>query len=261
MTNWPKDNQDALLAFYGTPGADVERQLVKVTPPFPMSYGDQRIGAIKFHEKAAPALIAALDKIWSYYGKVDAAIEKLNISHYDGAYNPRFIRGSTSKWSNHAYGAAIDIDAAHNGFNTGHGHMPLPVVAAFKSEGFRWGGDYHGRTDPMHFEGCDSGEPARTFEEWLAYYHCPPSYQPDDHPAVPIETPAPSVQARPIIRLGATGELVTELQTALAAKGLAVKADGDFGPATFAALKKYQASAGIPSDGICGPATWAALGN
>jgi hypothetical protein len=30
--------------------------------------------------------------------------------------------------------------------------MPADVVALFKAEGWRWGGDYHGRKDWMHFE-------------------------------------------------------------------------------------------------------------
>jgi hypothetical protein len=30
--------------------------------------------------------------------------------------------------------------------------MPSDVVVLFKQEGWRWGGDYHGRKDWMHFE-------------------------------------------------------------------------------------------------------------
>ena len=51
------------------------------------------------------------------------------------------------------------------------------MIAAFKAEGARWGGDYKGRTDPMHFEFCASGEPVRTFEQWLAFYGVPSGNQ------------------------------------------------------------------------------------
>jgi hypothetical protein len=163
---WPKDNQDSLIAFYGDPGMKAcESQLVPVVPPFRMTYEGQPIESIKFHKKAAGALLAALNEIWEAYGKDQSKIDAAGISRYDGAYNPRFIRGSTTKWSNHAYGAAIDINAKDNGFNTGHGTMPKIVVDAFKRQGARWGGDYHHRTDPMHFEFCDAGETAIDPEE------------------------------------------------------------------------------------------------
>lgn len=157
MTQWPKDNQAALIAFYGTPGPQVESQLVSVVPPFKMYYDGKPIASIKFHRKAAGALKAALDEIWEHYGRDQNKIDALGISKYAGSYNPRYIRGSTTKWSNHAYGAAIDLNAEDNGFGKGHGNIPLPVIEAFKRQGARWGGDYRGRTDPMHFEFCDAG--------------------------------------------------------------------------------------------------------
>lgn len=85
----------------------------------------------------------------------------MRISHYSDAYNHRLIRGSADRWSNHAYGAAIDFDAEHNGLNTGHGTMPQVVIDAFKRQGALWGGDYRGRTDPMHFEFCSREPVAR----------------------------------------------------------------------------------------------------
>lgn len=163
MSRWPADNQAALLRFYGTPGPDVERQLVDVVPPFQMYYDGKPIKRIRFHFKAADALEAALKEIWEHYGRDQRTVDKLGISKYAGAYNPRKVRGSATKWSNHAFGAAIDLNAAENGFGTGHGTMPQPVIDAFKRQGARWGGDYHGRTDPMHFEFCDAtGYPGAT---------------------------------------------------------------------------------------------------
>jgi D-alanyl-D-alanine carboxypeptidase len=167
---WPRDNQDALIAFYGNPGsAALESQLVPVVPPFRMTYEGKPIGSIKFHQKAAGALLAALNEIWEAYGKDQSKIDAAGISRYDGAYNPRKIRGS-AKWSNHAFGAAIDINARENGFGTGHGTMPQIVVDAFKRQGARWGGDYKHRTDPMHFEFCGGGRAAAQ----------PTKQQPDD---------------------------------------------------------------------------------
>ncbi len=169
MPNWPRDNVTDLIAFYGDPARDaVEPQLVKVIPPFRMTYDGKVLSHLMFHRLAAPALERALNRVWDYYGRDQAKVDALGISKTAGTYNKRFISGTT-RWSNHAFGAAIDINAEENGFNMA-GNIPVPMVAAFKAEGARWGGDYRGRTDPMHFEFCQSGEPARTFEQWLAFY-------------------------------------------------------------------------------------------
>ena len=170
MARWPKDNQAALIKFYGHPLKEVPKRLVRITPPFKMYYDGKLLKTISFHEKAAPALLLVLNKIWDYYDHDQKLIDKHDISKFAGTYNPRYVRGTektTKKWSNHAYGAAIDLDAEDNGFGTGKGDLPVPVIAAFKSEGTKWGGNYKGRTDPMHFEFVDNGEPERSFEEWL----------------------------------------------------------------------------------------------
>jgi hypothetical protein len=127
-----------------------------------MTYTDENgthaVPYIKFHKKCAGALSAALEEVWDHYGRDQKKIDALGISKYNGGYNPRYIRGSTTKWSNHAYGAAIDFNADANGFGKGHGNIPQPLIDAFKRQGARWGGDYKGRTDPMHFEFCDAGQ-------------------------------------------------------------------------------------------------------
>ncbi|MDO8211280.1 peptidoglycan-binding protein [Conexibacter sp. CPCC 206217] len=43
-------------------------------------------------------------------------------------------------------------------------------------------------------------------------------------------------------------------------RALGISADGDFGPGTEAALKRWQASRGLEADGVAGPATRSALG-
>jgi peptidoglycan hydrolase-like protein with peptidoglycan-binding domain len=170
-SRWPKDNQTDLIRFYGKPKTkQLEDQLVRIKPPFKLYFDKKPVDGLLVHGKCASAFMGAFQKIWDYYDRDQATIDRLGISEYAGAYNPRLIRGSKTKWSNHAYGAAIDLYASKNGMGTGRGKMPLPVVAAFKSEGARWGGDYRGRTDPMHFEFCDGGDPQRTFEGWLAHY-------------------------------------------------------------------------------------------
>ncbi len=64
----------------------------------------------------------------------------------------------------------------------------------------------------------------------------------------------------PELSAGDFGAAVTELQNLLKRAGVPTgPVDGDFGPMTTAAVKRFQASRGLPVDGVAGPRTWAAL--
>ena len=65
--------------------------------------------------------------------------------------------------------------------------------------------------------------------------------------------------AGPVLRLGSFGPEVERLQRALAATGVPLAVDADFGPATLLAVRQAQVSAGLVSDGIVGKQTWALL--
>lgn len=72
------------------------------------------------------------------------------------------------------------------------------------------------------------------------------------------------LQQRRILKKGMEGSDVIVMQQKLIEKGYSVGktgADGKFGPATLAALRKFQADKGIVVDGICGPVTWSKLEN
>lgn len=162
MPQWPKDNQAARNAFYGDPGrGEIPAQMVPVTPPFAMYYTDEtgtrKIKAIQFHRKCAPQLLAALNEIWDYCQHDQAKVDASGASKYFGAYNHRMVRGSTTKWSNHAYAAAIDLNALDNALGVKKGTMPQFIVDAFCRQGAMWGGWYNSRPDWMHFEFVDNG--------------------------------------------------------------------------------------------------------
>ena len=69
------------------------------------------------------------------------------------------------------------------------------------------------------------------------------------------------------IRNGAKGATVRKLQTALRAAGyrgdllnrVLVGVDGEFGPATVRAVKRWQKAHRLTADGAVGPATWRSL--
>ena len=73
-----------------------------------------------------------------------------------GAYNCRRVTGG-SGYSVHAYGLAVDINPADNGYvrpRPASGcptNMPSDFVSMFKSRGLGWGGDWRSLCDAMHF--------------------------------------------------------------------------------------------------------------
>ena len=103
-----------------------------------------------FHNKAHQQL-KDLVKAWDEEGMLDL------LKTWGGAWAPRFIRGSKTTLSNHAFGTAFDINVAWNGLGqrpalvgqTGSVRKLVPLANKF---GFFWGGHYNGRLDGMHFE-------------------------------------------------------------------------------------------------------------
>lgn len=151
---WPHDDTASKNAFYGDFHSKgwQEKNLVHYHPPFIMRYdGTILTHGILVHIKIVPALTEAFNEIRSKCNNDQVAIDKLGASDFGGCFNIRSIAGSNN-WSNHSWACAIDLDPSRNGFNTGHGHMQPIVIDAFKRQGALWGGDYKGRTDPMHFE-------------------------------------------------------------------------------------------------------------
>lgn len=67
------------------------------------------------------------------------------------------------------------------------------------------------------------------------------------------------VRAGQSLRVGAEGQAVRELQAVLRGLGYDLQPDGDFGPATKAALVAFQSSKGLTPDGVVGRRTLAAL--
>jgi hypothetical protein len=95
----------------------------------------------RVHKLAAPAfqgLINELEKT-GYHPKSS------------GGYADRAIRGG-SQASAHAYGAAIDIDAANNPLGTRNTNLPANIEEMAAKFGIIWGGNWQSRPDPMHLE-------------------------------------------------------------------------------------------------------------
>ncbi len=110
--------------------------------------------------------IKATDVVWFHKKGADQLVklfsdwEKSNLIHriltWDGSYNPRFIRGSNTVLSNHAFGTAFDINYAWNKLGVtpaliGQKGCVRDLVEIANENGLYWGGHFS-RRDGMHFE-------------------------------------------------------------------------------------------------------------
>ena len=150
---WPHDDMQSKINFFGDPRKSgfEEVHLINLTPSYQMFYDRHPIKTIRVNRRIAPSLILVFEEIWKECGRDQNQVNLLGLSSYGGCYNYRPIRGSRNL-SNHAFGAAIDIDPENNPLGAKVGKMPQLAIVAFKNQGFLWGGDYKGRKDWMHFE-------------------------------------------------------------------------------------------------------------
>lgn len=153
MNIWPHDNTAAKNAFYGdfNSKAWASQFLTRIHPPFMMYYEKKPMpSGVLLNKNCAIAMMAAFNDIWEHCGHDQKQVDKAGASDYGGCFNIRRIAGSNN-WSNHSWACAIDLSPGSNGFNM-KSTLSSVVIDAFKRQGARWGGDYHGRKDPMHFE-------------------------------------------------------------------------------------------------------------
>lgn len=106
-------------------------------------------GKIAWHSKGAPQLQA----LWSAW---EAAGLTSLVSSFAGSWAPRFVRGSRTYLSNHAWATAFDINAGYNPLGAVPALVGKPgsvrkLVKLANDYGFFWGGHFS-RLDGMHFE-------------------------------------------------------------------------------------------------------------
>jgi len=104
---------------------------------------------VYLHKKGGNQLIK-LFKDWQTAGLLH------KILTWEGAYNPRFVRGSRTILSNHAFGTAFDINYSWNKLGVvpalvGQKGCVRELVKIANANGFYWGGHFT-RKDGMHFE-------------------------------------------------------------------------------------------------------------
>lgn len=171
-------------------------------------------------------------------------------------YAERKIRGGSSL-SNHASGTAIDLNAprhylgAVGTFTSSQVRAIRKILSACEGT-IRWGGDYRGRKDEMHFEiNAGTAKVARVAKKLR------PKLQ---GPSIPGgggsggSTYTTVTGSSPLVKLYHKGEPVKRIQ-----KAVGITVDGYYGPNTKNAVQTYQRKHGLAADGIVGPATWAKI--
>lgn len=145
-----------LVEFYGDPNIWVREdgtphpswESMMVTVPFPeklpLGWDPTKFASrARVHRKIAEILAVTLQDL------VAEGVWPL-LQTYDGGYTWRQKRGSR-KLSMHAFGAAIDFNAATNGLGNHDFDMPPQVVSVFRRNGWTWGGQWS-VPDGMHFQ-------------------------------------------------------------------------------------------------------------
>ena len=178
--------QEAMVGVAWTEGCPVPlRDLRRVTIPFIDFSGASRRGSLVVHRDVAAAVgrvfialyssrfpVASIAPIEAFGGDDDRSTMANNTS----AFNCRPSFGAdgapTKRWSQHAYGRAVDVNPVQNPYVLADGSVLDPaarpyvdrrlgepgmvvsggaVVKAFAAEGWKWGGNWRTTKDYQHF--------------------------------------------------------------------------------------------------------------
>lgn len=120
--------------------------LIKVAMPTPIVAG---VKTAWFHEKVGDRFLELLNE-W------DNARLLEDVLTWNGSYAARFIRGSETSLSAHAWGSAFDINVPWNPLNRpaateGTRGSVMRLVGIAEKNGWVWGGRF-ARCDGQHFE-------------------------------------------------------------------------------------------------------------
>jgi D-alanyl-D-alanine carboxypeptidase len=155
-----------------------------VTVSFRGFDGLAHTGELLVNARAADALVTVFGKLFAQGYPIErmrvTSAAELNApptgdGNTTGAFVCRPVRGQKI-WSQHAYGLAVDVNPFQNPYHKGDVVLPElatsylqrsnvragmigpdgPVVRAFASVGWQWGGDYRSLRDFMHFS-ADGG--------------------------------------------------------------------------------------------------------
>ena len=224
----------------------------------------------RYAQGPSPALVSIKEYVLKRWGGQDL-----------GLYGVRPVRGGTAL-SSHSFGAAWDwrwqspgpgravvlnevipflinyslelgVQSIHDyvGGQIWHADRNawrIQTKSSATGMGYSWATWLHTEVHP------DVWDDGRSVEEKLGIVEFPPF-----DPAAGEFSLWPFA-AKPIIRLGAKGDVVRYMQGVMRVKlGYAIGIDGNWGPITNNFVIWFQTSQGLTADGIVGPKTWAKI--
>lgn len=178
--------REAMTGVSWRPGCPVglrDLRLVRVTHH--TFDGSVRTGRIVVHEDVARAVVRVFRSLYraGYPVRRMQPIDRYGASDFESieadntsAFNCRYVDGTT-RWSEHAYGRAIDLNPIENPYVSSGGgvshdasrryvdrsrrlkgmiHAGDAVVDAFAAAGWAWGGYWSGARDYQHFSASGS---------------------------------------------------------------------------------------------------------
>lgn len=110
-SRWPKQDYNSMVNFYGPVG----QNQISLDLPYTLKLAwDSSVIVRKMtcHQKVASSLYTIFEKTLQSYGEEE--LRKLHLDIFGGCLNVRKMRGSSTAWSIHSWGAAIDLDPNNN---------------------------------------------------------------------------------------------------------------------------------------------------
>jgi hypothetical protein len=172
-------------------------------------------------------------------------------------YAYRLVRGGSTP-SFHSAGIAVDLNApAHpigtspsSNYSAGQIAQCRAIARAY---GLRWGGDYSGRKDGMHFEVILPHAAAIALAHRVQHLPAPAPAAPQFRLLQPYPPSGP-------FHLGTSGHSVAGIQHRLREIGaVRTTENAKFDVATKADVSTFQSRHHLAIDGTVGPATWRVL--
>jgi hypothetical protein len=127
---------------------------------YPASKDPAEIGIKSYLIKGTDRKVRAAESVGhllaAFASEFHNLIEPIDVGVFDDwGYAFRMVRGTTDKLSCHSSGTAIDLNATKHplGKYDTFSAEKVPIIRALsKKYGLKWGGDFKGRPDDMHFE-------------------------------------------------------------------------------------------------------------